>query len=167
MGSSSSSQGYVWGERRGERGGGARKPGVGGGGWGARGAGRRGLQETQFSARHKGLGRVFTFTFFKEEGWLTYRRSHVTTFPFRGTFRSAARSHDHTRTRTRTNARSGSASVQDMAGGREHRRTNGRTHIPRGSVQVPPTRPGRQSPPSLLFWTSVGASEVTKFTEKA
>lgn len=70
MGSSSSSQGYVWGERRGERGGGARKPGVGGGGWGARGAGRRGLQETQFSARHKGLGRVFTFTFLRRRGGL-------------------------------------------------------------------------------------------------
>lgn len=131
----------------------------------------RGLQETQFSARHKGLGRVFTLDFFgRGGGGGGLRTDAVTSRLFLLNTRFAWPTiATITRERAaRTDARTGSASVQDMAGGREHRRTNGRTHIPRGSVcRFPPASPGRQSPPSLLLWTSVGASEVTKFTAKA
>lgn len=61
-------KGMFGGSGGGSRGRGDRSRGVGRGeqGGGARGAGRRRLQETQFSARHKGLGRVFTLLFFLE-----------------------------------------------------------------------------------------------------
>lgn len=108
----------------------------------------RGLQETQFSARHKGLGRVFTLDFFgRGGGRLTYRRSYFATFPTQHTLRLAYDRYDHTRTRS-SHGRPHRISVSSGYGWRARAQANERpnAHPPWQRVQVPPSQSGTPIP---------------------